>query len=196
MMKRFRRWLFNGLTTLSAFLCVATLMLMVIGFYFDAVSLWYVGSSDHVIATLYRRAIGVLVITRLQPGILAENPPLAPKPGIISIEPYLRGLPGSTKTTAFIGAPSINAEWGKFLPMPLQPSAARTYESLGCDLWFILLLSLIAPATHTAIVVRRRHLRTKMLKGLCANCGYDLRASPDQCPECGTVPPKKEVISN
>jgi len=36
-----------------------------------------------------------------------------------------------------------------------------------------------------AFFLRRRRQRRRVLQHICLNCGYDLRASTDKCPECG-----------
>jgi hypothetical protein len=48
--------------------------------------------------------------------------------------------------------------------------------------WFLVLIFLIMP---TMLILKRYLRRPKKNKGLCAVCEYDLRASPDRCPECG-----------
>jgi hypothetical protein len=51
--------------------------------------------------------------------------------------------------------------------------------------WFVF----IALAGTVAIphVLRRARSLHRRRFGLCLTCGYDLRATPDHCPECGTV---------
>jgi len=52
--------------------------------------------------------------------------------------------------------------------------------------WLLVLLAAAWPLTSLTLLIRRRGRLA--LAGCCAKCGYDLRASPDRCPECGTLP--------
>ena len=68
--------------------------------------------------------------------------------------------------------------------MPLYVNYQGRVWLLKLPLWiptflFALLCCLCRPLHHN-----RRRKRKKL--GLCIKCGYDLRASQDRCPECGT----------
>ena len=53
--------------------------------------------------------------------------------------------------------------------------------------WLAMALLLVMPALWMNQVRKTR--RARRLR-LCPGCGYDLRATPDRCPECGAVPPE------
>jgi hypothetical protein len=65
-----------------------------------------------------------------------------------------------------------------------EVSSLRHYRRYSIPFWFLLLVTSILPALQWRNSVRRRYRRAT---GLCPACGYDLRATPDRCPECGRM---------
>ncbi len=156
-MKRFRRWLFNGLAVLSLLLCVATIILWVRSvFYVDQVVSgtgpwrWLIKLGHATLQIGRSRANGTapgFVWYASPSAIFHERIPMTPHPWFFH---YVRNGTG----------------WAVSIPI-----------------WFCVTMPLLVVL---ADLYRRRPLRP----GLCTTCGYDLRATPNRCPECGTVPIK------
>ena len=68
-------------------------------------------------------------------------------------------------------------------------AGGHTYADDGAQLygvsipyWFTGLVALIWPVRVLVLFLRLKRRRSG---GLCVTCGYDLRGTPDMCPECG-----------
>jgi len=74
------------------------------------------------------------------------------------------------------GIPGLFAEAANFI-----------HHEAALPAWFLVACAAVLPAFRVRAVLRNRR-RARM--GLCVACGYDLRATPDRRPECGTVSQK------
>lgn len=80
-------------------------------------------------------------------------------------------LPFSTGTRSFWNRLGFRIVAGKSAGIAILP------------LWLPTLLATCLPLLWLAVAVGQRRPR---VAGLCFRCGYDLRASRERCPECGT----------
>lgn len=81
--------------------------------------------------------------------------------------------------------------WWRRLGFSVQSLWKRSGPAAFVPMWFIAAVTGM-PALSTGVDwFRRRH---RFPAGHCKRCGYDLRASPERCPECGTRNPA--AISN
>ena len=95
------------------------------------------------------------------------------------------GTPDESGTVALSGS-FAGVAWMRVLP----PVGSNTRQD-----WLVrvpyLQLALVAGIAPAFRIVRRvraaRRATRRQRRGLCPSCGYDLRASPAQCPECGAI---------
>ncbi len=93
-------------------------------------------------------------------------PPLGPTPPpVLNTAPVIQSFAGIESVSESLGGTLVN------------------YRMVSVPLAYFALLFSIAPAVW---LVRRVRARSRRRAGLCRSCGYDLRASADRCPECGT----------
>jgi len=96
-------------------------------------------------------------------------------------------------------------QWDVLIIATLQAFATNRYSppmpywEMTTPCWPIIVLFAMLPATGIGLSVFKAIVRARRRgQGRCPNCGYDLRESVEQCPECGAAaqkvkPPK---ISN
>jgi hypothetical protein len=64
---------------------------------------------------------------------------------------------------------------------------------IGLPYWALCAMFAALPFGRTWFIVHGFRRRARAARGACALCNYDLRATPDRCPECGAIPTKKDA---
>jgi hypothetical protein len=163
----------------SLLLCVATVALWVRSYVRSDAAIYFANSRR---AWSVQSVRGHLDFT----GWTSDEPQQVPgfaKPGLerksasanyATAEEWGRGLDPSRDLTSawFMG-------FG-FLSYDIFPE--NRVRAIGIPHWFLALLLAMPSAVRLFAAIRARK---ESVDGLCASCGYDLRATPGRCPECG-----------
>jgi hypothetical protein len=131
------------------------------------------------------------------PGRRASGAALIPKPPPSGQPGRIRGMPRRLRARKIPGelavAPVFAVAmiwWAVQVVSENGPNRARSYViaavwTVPCLIWLVrYYLSL--RRRYVAVKDRWRRIRRLKAHTRCVKCGYDLRATPTRCPECGT----------
>ncbi len=115
----------------------------------------------------------------------------ASRSGCIQVGITCGNQPGEFRT-GWWGAtqPARRFEFERFYFVSDASTLGMTWRFWGAGIphWSLALSAAVLPIVGCARLYRR-HTRGAVLR--CERCGYDLRATPDRCPECGMQPLKR-----
>jgi len=199
-MKRFRRWVFNGLVTISVLLLLPVAVLFVRSlFVTNLIQVFRENAidtrTDYEDSFQFSMGLGGLSfergrgerkfsnaytasLLRKQSGYSYDN---RYHVNWTNTRRAYGGIINGSRSFRFLGF-----RWRRIAQTPNEPFSG------GFDITIPMLLPLAIFAILPFIFLRNRFIRTSRSEdNLCLACGYDLRATPDRCPECGTIPPRK-----
>jgi hypothetical protein len=157
-----RRKLLNLAAAVSLMLCLGFtgMMLRSLG---QGDTWEYLGRDGRLVMVISKRGrLDVLHIRRWSGG---DEPGLSYRTGSA---PFALG--GTDYSRRFLGfGAGVQPNGGRFVNLPY---------------WSLAALSAVLPLLAARNLLRR----PRSAAGVCHACGYDLRATPDRCPECGVVP--------
>jgi hypothetical protein len=192
-----RRWAGRALTVLSLLLCLGAAILWPVSH--TTTQQAYAAAGNWLLLTYSSEGKFQLMVARGWPGAVGAHAYSAPNTSTLGeFIPYFHqyhlqtdkypltiehwhgtvalGLDSKGKA---VGMDAFNAD-SKASTVPLQLQRLKMSFATATVLFALL------PAGWFTVwcirVYRRRH---RHLEGHCQNCGYDLRATPDRCPECG-----------
>jgi hypothetical protein len=172
-MRRLLRILLNVATVLSLVLCAATMAAWVRSYLVRDEIAWSL-ANPRLELDLFTYRGGLIA------GVLAPNEFLKYLPN-----PGARWEQRAPETYAGAGG-SQGTFFNHFGFAFAHAQYPFDHRFLASPYWFILLLTAIQPGARL-VGWRRRARRLRMRPGLCRHCGYDCRATPNRCPECGTA---------
>jgi hypothetical protein len=205
-MRRFGRWMFNVLAAVALLICIALVILWVRSYpRLDEIDLmsglvgWDLASERGYIR-VERNTYQALDLPPFEDFVTESKTPVKPwkfetlmDDGYVFFDfrahddEVLARRMKSGRGYFIHGCGFTIATFRAYQPLQTTPA---TRVAVVIPMWFAVLVFGVLPV----FAVRRfRNNRACPAPGRCASCGYDLRATPDRCPECGTVQAKAKI---
>jgi hypothetical protein len=192
-MKRLRRWLFNFAAGVSLLLCAATMALWVQSY---VVHPFVLNQRSHGDKPSFRTSAHCFDVDsyggRFHLDILPEPERWADQVYVMSGPNLPAGHPRMIVNVSF-DPDWLPFDWWWYGEVfQVYTYGRRWYLHAEGQYWPIALAAAILPAVW---IWRETRNRRQCKRGLCPVCGYGLRATPDRCPECGTIVSTKGPVT-
>jgi hypothetical protein len=174
-MRRVRRWLWNSVTGVSLLALVASGILIVRGRWLIDGWYWDGGQGTYDLRAI-RSGMGQIQYARERGGYP------------IVLVPFRSGFAtdGASRWYGYLTQYHvINATTYRSLGPVYVQTLGTYWFSVTVDLFALAATASVVPVSRLTLLAYRRCRRGRSLAGHCSACGYDLRATPDRCPECG-----------